>query len=112
MTQDQHRREPDLSRRSNVSSVTELLILPDGRILVHNLTLAMAALLKEFDLQDNEIALRSSLGAAGTLPDSLTNEPSPLASRPLTISKARAPQRPLKPLTGSQPRVSPSVSKT
>ena len=48
-----------------MSSVTELLLLPDGQVLVHNLSPAMAALLKEFDPQDTEIALRASLGAAG-----------------------------------------------
>jgi hypothetical protein len=37
-----------------MSSLTELLLLPDGRILVHNLTPAMAALLKEFDRQDTD----------------------------------------------------------
>ncbi len=32
-----------------IETHTELLILPDGRILVHNLTPAMAALLHELD---------------------------------------------------------------
>jgi hypothetical protein len=112
MSQDQHRMEPGLSRRSNMDSVTELLLLPDGRILVHNLTPAMAALLREFDLEDNEIALRSSLGTAGNLPGSLVNEPSPRTSRPLAISKARGPERRPKPSTDFQPCVPPSVSKT
>ena len=34
---------------------TELLLLPDGRILVHNLTPAMAALLHELDPGDRRM---------------------------------------------------------
>ena len=89
---------------------SELLLLPDGRILVHNLTPAMAALLKEFDRQDTEIALRASPGTAETSPSFPTNKPSPLTLKPLAISKAKAPQRPLKSSTSFRPCVSPSVS--
>jgi hypothetical protein len=72
-----------------MSSVTELLLLPDGQVLVHNLTPAMAALLKEFDLQDTEIALRASLGSAGPKAGSRTNESTPPVAHPGAISKAR-----------------------
>jgi len=36
-----------------------LLLLPDGRILVHNLTPAFAGLLKELNPDDEQIRLRS-----------------------------------------------------
>ena len=39
--------------------VSELLILPDGQILVHNLTPAFAGLLRELN-PDDEISSRSS----------------------------------------------------
>ena len=90
--------------------LTELLLLPDGRILVHNLTPAMAALLKEFDLQDSDIALRASRGTAGTSPSSVTDTPSPLTSKLLAMSKAKVPRRLQKPSTSFQPCVSPSDS--
>jgi hypothetical protein len=38
--------------------VSELLILPDGRILVHNLTPAFAGLLHELNPDDGQIASR------------------------------------------------------
>ena len=38
---------------------SELLLLPDGRILVHNLTPAFAGLLKELNPDDEQIRLRS-----------------------------------------------------
>jgi hypothetical protein len=71
---------------------TELLLLPNGRILVHNLTPAMAALLKELDLQDDEMALRSSLATAGTLPGSVANDPSP-SLKPGHVSARRSVRR-------------------
>lgn len=37
---------------------TELLILPDGRILVHNLTQPFADLLNEFNPDDEQISPR------------------------------------------------------
>jgi hypothetical protein len=40
---------------------TELLILPDGRILVHNLTPAMAALLHELDPLDRSMINRATV---------------------------------------------------
>jgi len=38
---------------------SELLLLPDGRILVHNLTLAMAALLHQLDPGDRRMIRRA-----------------------------------------------------
>ena len=38
---------------------SELLLLPDGRILVHNLTPAFAGLLKELNPDDEQIRRRS-----------------------------------------------------
>ena len=38
---------------------TELLLLPDGRILVHNLTPAMAALLHQLDPRDRSMIHRA-----------------------------------------------------
>jgi hypothetical protein len=43
---------------------TELLILPDGRILVHNLTPAMAALLHELDPRDRGMINRARVARA------------------------------------------------
>jgi hypothetical protein len=37
---------------------SEMLLLPDGRILVHNLTRAMAALLHELNPEDDTIKSR------------------------------------------------------
>jgi hypothetical protein len=39
---------------------TELLVLPDGRILVHNLTPAFAAVLNELNPADEAIKLRAN----------------------------------------------------
>jgi len=39
---------------------TELLILPDGRILVHNLTQPFAELLKQLNPVDEQIAPRAA----------------------------------------------------
>lgn len=41
------------------ATYTELLILPDGRILVRNLVPAMAALLNELDPQDRSMITRA-----------------------------------------------------
>jgi len=41
---------------------TELLILPDGRILVHNLTPAFAALLSALNPADEQIRQRVNCG--------------------------------------------------
>ncbi len=42
---------------------SELLLLPDGRILVHNLTPAFAGLLKKLNPDDEQIRLRSQPSA-------------------------------------------------
>ena len=39
---------------------SELLLLPDGRILVHNLTPAMAGLLQQLDPEDRRMFSRAS----------------------------------------------------
>ena len=54
-----------LSRRPDSELVTELLIMPDGRILVHNLTPAFAGLLQELNPDDEQISSR------------ITRQPSP-----------------------------------
>ena len=41
------------------SSITELRILPDGKILVHNLTTTVASLLTELDPDDTPMRLRA-----------------------------------------------------
>jgi len=38
--------------------ITELLLMPDGRILVHNLTSAFAELLNRLDPEDQQIISR------------------------------------------------------
>ena len=40
---------------------SELLLLPDGRILVHNLTPAMAALLQQLNPEDRRMLRRAVL---------------------------------------------------
>jgi hypothetical protein len=47
------------------SLTTELLVLPDGRILVHNLTATFAELLRELNPDDPQIALRTGQPARG-----------------------------------------------
>jgi hypothetical protein len=49
--------KPRLARKDCLQ--TELLIMPDGQILVHNLTPAFAGLLKELNPDDEQIRLRS-----------------------------------------------------
>lgn len=46
-------------RSPGVPLTTELLLLPDGQILVHNLTPAFADLLKAFNPNDRQIAARA-----------------------------------------------------
>jgi len=50
---------------------TEVLILPDGRILVHNLTPAFAGLLQELNPGDEQISSRVARHPSSTheLPD-------------------------------------------
>jgi hypothetical protein len=44
-----------------IENHTELLLLPDGRILVHNLIPAMAALLHQLDPGDRSMIKRSTV---------------------------------------------------
>lgn len=46
-------------KRSKTELNSELLILPDGRIFVQNLTQPMAMLLREFNPKDKAIAPRA-----------------------------------------------------
>jgi hypothetical protein len=45
---------------SKPEATTEFLILPDGRLMVHNLTPTMAALLSELDPEDELMRRRSN----------------------------------------------------
>lgn len=55
----------DANRESDAATLTtELLILPDGRILAHNVTLAFAELLNTLNPGDEQIAARATLRAA------------------------------------------------
>ena len=58
------------------SSTTELLLLPDGQILVHNLTPAMAALLAEFNPADEPMRERANPPERPPLAPA-TDEPQP-----------------------------------
>lgn len=51
--------KPPPATRSLRELHSELLILPDGRIFVHNLTRTMAALLQEFNPDDDAIRPRA-----------------------------------------------------
>ena len=50
---------PQHSASPDTRLVSELLLLPDGRILVHNLTPAFAALLQELNPGDPQIHPRT-----------------------------------------------------
>ena len=54
------RRNKAVAPKPDESQVSELLILPDGRILVHNLTRSFAALLHELNPDAGQIASRLS----------------------------------------------------
>jgi hypothetical protein len=56
------------SKAAGPSLTTDLLILPDGRVLAHNLTPLFADLLKELNPQDGQIAPRVPPGARGKHP--------------------------------------------
>jgi len=91
----EQRNEPVVRRRPKEGTVTELLLLADGRILVHNLTPAMAALLSELNLEDNELAVRSSLWTSEPLPDTPNQTPGPKARpHPAKPSNRRQPAAP------------------
>jgi hypothetical protein len=49
---------PHSTGRARVDLSTELLVLPDGRILVHNLTPTFAGLLNELNPADDAVKLR------------------------------------------------------
>jgi hypothetical protein len=49
-------------KKSKIELSTELLILPDGRILVQNLTQPMAELLNRLNPKDKTIASRARIG--------------------------------------------------
>ncbi len=66
-----------------MNSETELLVLPDGRVLIHNLTPAMAALLSDI-APDDEVMRRRATTSRGfragyvcgqMLPEKLSPEP-------------------------------------
>jgi hypothetical protein len=57
------KRDPAKARRAN--SETELLILPDGRVLVHNLTAMVAEALVDLNPQDRFINRRVFAGRKG-----------------------------------------------
>jgi hypothetical protein len=52
------------SRSTRTPLTTELLILPDGQVLVHNLTPAFAKLLAELNPDCDQIASRASSPAS------------------------------------------------
>jgi hypothetical protein len=56
--------------RSKTAATSEILVLPDGRILAHNLTPTFAALLSELNPDDRQIATRAGLPAQNPNPDS------------------------------------------
>ena len=56
-----------MKKRANELN-TELLILPDGRILVQNLTQPMAEILRQLNPHDKQIAPRVSPRQASPLP--------------------------------------------
>ncbi len=66
------------------SLTTELLILPDGQILVHNLTQPFAELLAELNPDCEQITSRLMPGA--TCPAPRTSCPAPEASLPHELS--------------------------
>ncbi len=58
-------------RLPDAELVTEMLILPDGQILVHNLTPAFARLLKDLNPDDEQFSPRATRHPSPTyeLPD-------------------------------------------
>jgi hypothetical protein len=52
---------PPITEGSTLGSTSELLILPDGKILVHNLTPAFAAVLSGLNSADEQIQPRAAL---------------------------------------------------
>ena len=56
---DRMKANPKNQSRQPESLLSELLVLPDGRILVHNLTQPLAGLLRQINFHDRQIALRA-----------------------------------------------------
>jgi len=52
--------------RKAETRLSEMLILPDGRVLVHNLTPAFAELLQELNPHDPQIAPRAQTDSSTT----------------------------------------------
>ena len=61
--------------RDEARGSAEILIRPDGRILVHNLTPAVAALLARLAPHDADMRRRATLPAPRSLPRSSTPLP-------------------------------------
>ena len=57
------------------AQTTEVLLLPNGQILVHNLTPAMAALLSEFNPTDLPMRLRAAVAEGSDKSVQLPNRP-------------------------------------
>ena len=59
------------AQKSSAPLTSELLLLPDGRILAHNLTPAFAGLLRELNPGDEQISSRVTRHSSPTheLPD-------------------------------------------
>jgi hypothetical protein len=53
-----------IAESNTMGSTSELLILPDGKILVHNLTPAFASVLSELNPADEQIQPRTAARAA------------------------------------------------
>ena len=53
------KQEPKLAGKERNELMSELLILPDGRVLVHSLTPGMASILSELNPEDASIQPRA-----------------------------------------------------
>lgn len=67
-TQRRHQSNPSKPADSTASLHSELLILPDGQILVHNLTTAFAELLRVLNPQAETIVRRCQIENHATPP--------------------------------------------
>jgi len=72
--------------RDEARGSAEILVLPDGRVLVHNLTPAVAALLSELAPHDPDMRRRAASAA-----------PSAPSAAPASISPLHAPASPILP---------------
>jgi hypothetical protein len=64
--------QPETPREEAI--VTRLLVLPDGRVLVHNLTTAIAQILQRLDPADPALLERGRLGEGHVQPASSNPE--------------------------------------